>query len=78
MAFYNRLDVDSMDDLSEFIQSPAILQRITCLCCAKNVFDDSTFEYDTDDKMMKYSRYKKYNYLCILVRSLIFASLQLY
>ncbi len=78
MVFYNCFDVGSMDDLYEFIQPPTVLLRITYLRCAKNVSDDPTFEYDNDNKMIKYSRYKKYNYSSILVRSLTFTSFQLY
>ncbi len=72
IMFYNRLDMGSMDDLGEFMQSPALLQRTIYLRCAKNVSDDLVFECDSDGKMMKCSRCKKYNYLCVLVRSLIF------
>ncbi len=75
IAFYNRLDVGSMDDLGEFTQSPAILQRIIYLRYAKNVSDDPAFEYDSDNKMVKCSRYKKHNHLYILVCSLTFVSL---
>ncbi len=78
MASHNRFDVGLMDDLGEFMQSPAILQRIICLRCAKNVSDDPAFECDNDNKMMKYNRYKKYNHLYILVRNLTFTSLQFY
>ncbi len=78
MTSYNRLDVENIDNLREFIQSPIVLQRIICLRCVKNIFDDPTFEYDSDDKIMKYSRYKKHNHLYILIRNLTFTSLQLY
>ncbi len=78
MAFYNRLDVDSMDNLDEFIQPPTILQRTTYLRCEKNVSDNPTFECDNNDKIVKYSRCKKHNHLYILVRNLTFTSLQLY
>ncbi len=70
--------MSSIDDLGEFIQSPTILQRTTYLRYLKNVSDNSAFEYNNDNKFVKYNRYKKYNYLYILIRNLTSASLQLH
>src|SRR6266511_5795869 len=75
---HNHLDIDSINNLDEFIQPPTILQRTTYLRCAKNISDNPTFEYDNDNKIIKYNQYKKHNHLYILIRNLTFISLQLY
>ncbi len=47
--------MSSIDNFHEFIQPPAVLQRIIYLRYAKNVSDDPAFECDSDNKMMKCS-----------------------
>jgi len=67
-----------MNNLHEFIQPPTILLRIIYLRCAKNIFDNLIFKYDSDNKIIKYNRYKKHNYPYIPIYNLTFTVFRLH